>query len=117
LQTFPFIVEKVGEFSRGKYGIIIDEAHSSQGGKASTAMTSILSDKSLEDAYEADKVFEEDLDSTEEKIVEIVEKSGRQDNISFFAFTETTKPNTIEIFDIYVTLSGLLEPFTISLLL
>lgn len=92
LQKFPFIIDKISEFSRGKYGIIIDEAHSSQGGKASTAMTSILSDKSLEDAYEADKVMEEELDSTEEKIVETVEKSGKQDNISFFAFTATPKP-------------------------
>ncbi|MUV37807.1 Type I site-specific deoxyribonuclease [Lentibacillus sp. JNUCC-1] len=68
LQKFPFIIEKVGEFSRGKYGIVIDEAHSSQGGKASTAMTSILSDKSLDDAYAADKVMEDELDSTEEKL-------------------------------------------------
>src|SRR5690625_2982056 len=61
LQKFPFIIEKVGEFSRGTYGIIIDEAHSSQGGKASTAMTNVLSDKSLEDAYEEDKILEDEL--------------------------------------------------------
>lgn len=113
LQKFPFIIEKVDEFDRGKYGIIIDEAHSSQGGKASTAMTSILSDKSLEDAYAADKVFEEDLDSTEEKIVEIVEKSGKQDNISFFAFTATPKPKTIEKFGTYNPKTGIPEPFHI----
>src|SRR5699024_11353272 len=81
LQKFPFIIKKVGAFTRGTYGIIIDEAHSSQGGKASTAMTNVLSDKTLEDAYEADKVMEEELDSTEEKIVETIEKSGKQDNI------------------------------------
>src|SRR5699024_12764279 len=45
LQKFPFIIEKVDEFNRGTYGIIIDEAHSSQGGKASTTMTNILSDE------------------------------------------------------------------------
>jgi len=98
LQKFPFIMDKVSEFERGSYGIIIDEAHSSQGGKASTAMTSILSDRSLEDAYEADKIMEEELDDTEEKIVETIEKSGKQDNISFFAFTATPKPKTIEKF-------------------
>lgn len=113
LQKFPFIIEKVDEFARGKYGIIIDEAHSSQGGKASTAMTSILSDKSLEDAYAADKVMEEDLDSTEEKIVEIVEKSGKQDNISFFAFTATPKPKTIEKFGTYNPETEVPEPFHI----
>ena len=111
LQKFPFIIEKVGEFSRGKYGIIIDEAHSSQGGKASTAMTSILSDKTLEDAYAADKVMEEELDSTEEKIVETVEKSGKQDNISFFAFTATPKPKTIEKFGTFNEKNGVPQPF------
>src|SRR5699024_4123967 len=113
LQKFPFIIEKVGEFSRGKYGIIIDEAHSSQGGKASTAMTSILSDKTLEDAYEADKVMDEELDSKEEKIVERVEKSGKQDNISFFAFTATPKPKTIEKFGTFNERTGIPEPFHI----
>lgn len=107
LQKFPFIIEKVGEFSRGTYGIIIDEAHSSQGGKASITMTSILSDKSLEDAYEQDKILEEELDSVEEQIVETIEKSGKQDNISFFAFTATPKPKTIEKFGTVDSKTGL----------
>lgn len=111
LQKFPFIIEKVGEFSRGTYGIIIDEAHSSQGGKASTAMMNVLSDKTLEDAYEADKIMEEELDSTEEKIVETIEKSGKQDNMSFFAFTATMKPKTIEKFGTYNPATGVPEPF------
>src|SRR5690625_6531482 len=76
-------------------------------------MTSILSDKSLEDAYEADKVMEEELDSTEEKIVETVEKSGKQDNISFFAFTATPKPKTIEKFGTYNPETEVPEPFHI----
>lgn len=113
LQKFPFIIDKVSEFSRGSYGIIIDEAHSSQGGKASTAMTSILSDKSLDDAYAADKIMEEDLDSTEEKIVETIEKSGKQDNISFFAFTATPKPKTIEKFGTFNPEAEIPEPFHI----
>lgn len=98
LQKFPFIVEKVGEFARGKYAIIIDEAHSSQGGKASTAMTSLLSDKTLEEALEADRIAEENMEDIEEKIAETIVKSGKQDNISFFAFTATPKAKTIEKF-------------------
>lgn len=101
LQKFPFIIEKVGEFARGKYAIIIDEAHSSQGGKASTAMTNILSDKTLEDAYEADRLAEENVEDMEEKIAETIAKSGKQDNISFFAFTATPKAKTIEKFGTY----------------
>lgn len=113
LQKFPFIIQKVGEFSRGTYGIIIDEAHSSQGGKASTTMTNILSDKSLEDAYEQDKVLEEELDSVDEQIVEIIEKSGKQDNLSFFAFTATPKPKTIEKFGTMNEQTGIPEAFHI----
>lgn len=98
LQKFPFIIEKVSEFKRGKYAIIIDEAHSSQGGKSATAMTNILSNKTLEEALEADRLAEENMEDIDEKIVEVIAKSGKQDNISFFAFTATPKPKTLEKF-------------------
>lgn len=98
LQKFPFIMEKVSGLVRKKYAIIIDEAHSSQGGKASTALTNILSDKTLEDAYEDDRIAEENMDNLDEQIVEMIMKSGKQDNVSFFAFTATPKPKTLEKF-------------------
>lgn len=98
LQKFPFIMEKVSGLERKKYAVIIDEAHSSQGGKASTALTNILSDKTLEDAFEEDRVAEENMDNLDEQIVETIMKSGKQDNVSFFAFTATPKPKTIEKF-------------------
>lgn len=98
LQKFPFIMEKVTRLERKKYAVIIDEAHSSQGGKASAALTNILSDKTLEDAYEEDRIVEENMGDTEEKIIETILKSGTQANVSFFAFTATPKPKTIERF-------------------
>jgi type I restriction enzyme, R subunit len=98
LQKFPFIMEKVSGLERKKYAVIIDEAHSSQGGKASTALTNILSDKTLEDAYEEDRIAEENMDNLDEQIVETIMKSGKQDNVSFFAFTATPKPKTLEKF-------------------
>ncbi|GGJ05277.1 type I restriction endonuclease subunit R [Paenibacillus hunanensis] len=98
LQKFPFIMEKVGEFVRGKYAIIIDEAHSSQSGKAATSMTNILSNKTLEEALEADRLAEENIEDIDEKIIETIAKSGKQDNISFFAFTATPKAKTLEKF-------------------
>ncbi|AST94713.1 type I restriction endonuclease subunit R [Shouchella clausii] len=98
LQKFPFILEKVAGLERKKYAVIIDEAHSSQGGKASTALTNVLSDKTLEAAYEEDRIAEENLDDIDEKIVEAIMKSGKQDNVSFFAFTATPKPKTLEKF-------------------
>ncbi|UCZ53721.1 DEAD/DEAH box helicase family protein [Bacillus shivajii] len=98
LQKFPFILDKVGEFSRGKYGIIIDEAHSSQGGKASSAMTALLSDITLEEAYEQSMMEEGEVTDAEERMIEEIAKSGDQSNISFFAFTATPKPKTVERF-------------------
>lgn len=98
LQKFPFIIDKVGAFARGTYGIIIDEAHSSQGGKASTSLTNVLSNKTLEEALEEDRIAESEMEDTEEKILETIAKSGKQDNISYFAFTATPKQKTIERF-------------------
>jgi len=98
LQKFPYILEKVSDLNRKKYAVIIDEAHSSQGGKASTALTNALSDKTLEAAYEEDRLAEENLDDVDEKIVEAIMRSGKQDNVSFFAFTATPKPKTLEKF-------------------
>ncbi len=86
LQKFPFVLEKVGDLPDRKYAVIIDEAHSSQGGEASKKMKEVLSD----DYDESDFIREQ------------IEKSalarGKQDNISFFAFTATPKYKTLEVF-------------------
>ncbi|WP_239710282.1 MULTISPECIES: type I restriction endonuclease [unclassified Mammaliicoccus] len=110
LQKFPFILDKMEEFYRGKYGIIIDEAHSSQGGKSSSAMTSLLSNKTLEDAYEENRVQEDAATDVEERMIEAIAKSGKQSNISFFAFTATPKAKTIERFGTQRE-DGSFEPF------
>jgi len=56
LQKFPFILDKIGELPSRKYAVIIDEAHSSQGGEATKKMKEVLSAKSLEDA-EKDEAY------------------------------------------------------------
>lgn len=102
LQKFPFILDKVKGFELGKknYAIIIDEAHSSQTGKSATAVKEALSSKGIEKVREIDNKYENEND-TEDKIRDIIEKSGNQDNISFFAFTATPKAKTIELFGQY----------------
>jgi len=96
LQKFPFVLEKVGELPKRKYAVIIDEAHSSQGGEASKKMKEVLSAKSLEEAIE-----DNDFDPQDE-INDLIEKSaaarGKQENISFFAFTATPKYKTLAVF-------------------
>lgn len=98
LQKFPFVIDKVGNIPDRKYAVIIDEAHSSQGGEASKKMKEVLAAKTLEDAEKSDA---NDFD-LEDEINAEVEKScksrGQQQNISFFAFTATPKTKTLGVF-------------------
>lgn len=98
LQKFPFVIDKVGDIPNRKYAVIIDEAHSSQGGEASSKMKEVLATKPLKNTEESDT---KDYD-LEDEINEEVEKScksrGKQNNISFFAFTATPKTKTLGVF-------------------
>jgi type I restriction enzyme R subunit len=97
LQKFPFILDKIGEIKSRKYAVIIDEAHSSQGGEATKKMKEVLSAKSLEEAeqQEIDSGLDEDA---EDQIRKSMEARGQQNNLSFFAFTATPKNKTVEVF-------------------
>lgn len=91
LQKFPVISETISENRDKTYAVIIDEAHSSQAGESARHLRKALS---LEEAEQAD-VREKDLD---EQIEEEIRRKGDNRNISFFAFTATPKPRTIELF-------------------
>ena len=97
LQKFPFVLDKIGDLPSRKYAVIIDEAHSSQGGEATKKMKEVLSAKSLEEAenLELDSGLDEDA---EDEIRKSMEARGKQENLSFFAFTATPKPKTIQVF-------------------
>lgn len=109
LQKFPFILEKIGEIPARKYAVIIDEAHSSQGGEATKKMKEALSSKSLEQAEkeEAYTGLEEDA---EDEIRKSMLARGKQDNLSFFGFTATPKTKTVEVFGTKGS-NGKPEPF------
>ncbi len=99
LQKFPFVIDKVGDLPDRKYAVIIDEAHSSQGGEASKKMKEVLAAKSLEDA--ATEETQEDYTSDDfirEQIERSAQARGKQSNISFFAFTATPKYKTLQVF-------------------
>lgn len=109
LQKFPFILEKIGDIPARKYAVIIDEAHSSQGGEATKKMKEVLSAKSLEQAEK-----EESYSGLEEDAEDEIRKSmlarGKQTNLSFFGFTATPKPKTVEVFGVKGS-NGKPEPF------
>ncbi|ADV46545.1 protein of unknown function DUF450 [Nitratifractor salsuginis DSM 16511] len=96
LQKFPYILEKVGDIPGRNYAVLIDEAHSSQGGEASKKMKEVLGMPVL------DEVTKEDEYDDEDRINDMVAKSakarGKQSNLSFFAFTATPKEKTLSIF-------------------
>ena len=91
LQRFPIISDAVARNKDKTYAVIIDEAHSSQAGESARHLRKALS---LEEAETADAP-EKDLD---EIIEEEIRQKGDQGNISFFAFTATPKPKTVEMF-------------------
>ncbi|MHB8845902.1 MAG: type I restriction endonuclease subunit R [Nitrospirota bacterium] len=97
LQKFPYVTEKIGELSKRKYAVIIDEAHSSQGGESATELKGTLAAAAIKE--EAEKFREEHgLPDVEEEILKAMAKRGKQPNISFFAFTATPKYKTMEVF-------------------
>jgi len=89
VQKFPFILDDIGNEHRGRrFAIIIDEAHSSQGGSTSAAMSTALSEAGAE----------EDDETNEDRINRIMEARKLLSNASYFAFTATPKNKTLEIF-------------------
>jgi type I restriction enzyme R subunit len=109
LQKFPFILDKIGEIPARKYAVIIDEAHSSQGGEATKKMKEVLSAKSLEEA-EKDEAYTGLEEDAEDEIRKSMLARGKQKNLSFFAFTATPKPKTVEVFGT-MGKNGKPEPF------
>ena len=92
VQKFPFILDAIGDEHRGRnFAIIIDEAHSSQGGRTATAMAMALG--------EAGAGPEDDEEETvEDAINRLMESKKLLRNASYFAFTATPKNKTLEIF-------------------
>lgn len=89
VQKFPFILDEIGDAHRGRrFAIIIDEAHSSQGGRTSARMNIAL----------AENGAEEEEETYEGRINRIMESRKMLDNASYFAFTATPKNKTLEIF-------------------
>lgn len=97
LQKFPFVTEKIGELPKHEYAVIIDEAHSSQGGESAAEMKGVLASAALKEQA-ADRAEEEGLPDYEDEILRTMAKRGHQPNISFFAFTATPKYRTLEVF-------------------
>jgi type I restriction enzyme R subunit len=101
VQTFPHVLDRIGSEHRGKsFAIIIDEAHSGQGGRASAKMQLALSEHGEEQEEE----------TTEDRINRIMESRKMLTNASYFAFTATPKSKTLTLFGIQQH-DGTFHPF------
>lgn len=89
VQKFPFILDEIGDEHRGRtFAIIIDEAHSSQGGRTAAKMNIAL----------AANGAEEEDETVEDAINRLMEARKVLPNASYFAFTATPKNKTLEVF-------------------
>jgi type I restriction enzyme, R subunit len=92
VQKFPFILDDIGGAHKDScFAIIIDEAHSSQGGKTSAAINIVLTGT-------AAKKDDEEEETVEDIINRIMEAKKLLPNASYFAFTATPKNKTLELF-------------------
>ncbi|GAA2125058.1 type I restriction endonuclease subunit R [Nocardioides bigeumensis] len=89
VQKFPYILDDIGKDHRDRtFAIVIDEAHSSQGGKAAAAVSMAL----------ATGGAAEDDETVEDTINRIIESKKMLPNASYFAFTATPKNKTLQMF-------------------
>ena len=110
MQKFPHVsrqllrmAEERGDDATGvlparRCAVIIDEAHSSQGGETATALKEVLGGEELR-AQASARAAEEGLEGEHAQALFLsMAKRGRQPNLSFFAFTATPKHKTLKVF-------------------
>jgi type I restriction enzyme R subunit len=81
IHVFPYVAKVIGDFPGKRFAILIDEAHSSQGGETSRALNEVLQGS-----------------TDEEFILKHLESRKQSENISYLAFTATPRQETLERF-------------------
>lgn len=93
IQKFSVIVNRIKELEGKSFAVIVDEVHSSQGGKGTKNLQKTLSINKEEIDITDDVINDEILTLRKE-----MDSHQKQDHISFFGFTGTPKPQTLEVF-------------------
>ena len=104
LQTFPYALDAIAnnpKLAGSSFAVLIDEAHSSQGGETSAKMKAALK-LAAENRKKEDKLSNKE-DVTDEDIIDAYFQSMQSskvmpENVSFFAFTATPKAETKTLF-------------------
>lgn len=115
LQKFPYVLDKVGQLGHRRFALILDEAHSSQSGKAAVTLREVLTTDGKAQPAEARLAPNTDYDAAVQEAQEDAGESSGEDvinqviarriaarqrppNVSYYAFTATPKPKTLELF-------------------
>lgn len=96
IQTFPFVLKAIEDSSvlkSRRYAIIADEAHSSQTGSTARQLKEVLVSGNIETNIDDDKPL-----SSEDVLDATLAARRSSPNLSYYAFTATPKPKTIELF-------------------
>ena len=108
LQKFPFVSHQLlkmaaergttgtGTLATRRCAVVVDEAHSSQGGETATDLKEVLGGEKLR--QEAKNLAAEEGRVDMEELFRSMAKRGKQANLSFFAFTATPKHKTFAVF-------------------
>lgn len=92
IQTFPFVLQAIEDnvsLKERRYAVIADEAHSSQSGSTARQLKEVLLAENTTD----------DVEFTSEDILDATIAARRANEyLSYFAFTATPKPKTLELF-------------------
>lgn len=104
LQRFPQIYEQITSHSGNRYAVVVDEAHSSQSGKSAEKLKAALADtdEALKELADWEEKSVEELEKEQDKLMLDLLSQGQHKNLSFYAFTATPKPKTLQTFGILV---------------
>lgn len=98
VQKFPWVLDEIGAVGDKHFAIVIDEAHSGQGGKTSAAMGKALGE-GADTAVADDDDEERDPEDVVNAALEARMAARKMlTNASYFAFTATPKNKTLEMF-------------------
>ncbi len=102
LHRFPVIYKELVARSGKRYAIIVDEAHSSQSGKSAEKLKAALADtdEALREWAAIEGKDEEQAENDKDALMEDLLVQGQHDNLSFYAFTATPKPKTLQTFGV-----------------
>lgn len=93
IHKFYYIINNslLEDLKSKRFAVLIDEAHSSTEGEYMRSVTHVLSNEDEDDK-------EEEYETEEDKMLDEIKRSGKQQNVSMIAFTATPKPDTIQLF-------------------